>query len=234
MHFNSASAQYFPEQLKSLNGLVTDSETDKALIGVHIFARVAHIGAVSDVKGKFQMKVDPNDTLIVTFVGYGRQVIPVAYFQDEVVDLFIQMDPAVIELPGLTITGDPDYNYLKRKGQNPYDIYKYKPFKEHPGLDVPAGSTNYGIMSRWGKEAKEKRKLLKVYSETGKDRVYIQTVSSDSVKQVFNHMYGLMPKEYNDFVIFLNIQNPMMDRQDPKDIIRVMHETFLRYKPRKE
>jgi hypothetical protein len=219
---------------KPLKGIVTDSENDEYLVGVHIFARVAHEGTISDHKGKFQMMVHPEDTIIITFVGYERQVIPMAYFREQNIDLLIRMDPQVIELPGITITGEQDISYLYRKGQNPLKIHSYKPPADHPDLDVPAGSLDYGPLSRWGKEAKEKRKLLKVYQETGKDRIYIQTVSSDSVRSVFTYMYGINENEYNDFIIFLNAYNPLMDRRNPKDIVRVMHETFLKFKPKRE
>jgi len=219
-------------EYKTVRGIISDAQTEEQLVGVHIFARVAHRGGVSDQKGKFQMYVDPSDTLIVTYVGYERQIIPMAYFRESQVDIVIRMDSEVIELPGLTIFGELDVSYLHRKDQNPYKIHSFKPPAEHPDLDVPVGSLDYGPLSRWGKEAKEKRKLLKVYKNTSRDRIYIQTVGSDSLKQVFTHMYGVNDKQYNDFIIFLNTLNPLMDRQDKRDIIRVMHQTFLNYRPR--
>ena len=105
---------------------------------------------------------------------------------------------------------------------------------EKPDVDVPVGSLDYGILSRWGKEAKEKRKLMDIYQDSQRDRIYIQTVSSDSVKNIFMYRYGINDRQYNDFIIFLNTYNPLMDRQDPKDIVRVMHATFLRYKPKED
>jgi hypothetical protein len=219
---------------KTLKGIISDAESQDYLVGVHIFARVAHVGTVSDQKGVFQMRVHPNDTLIITTVGYTRQVVPLAYFREPQIDLFIQMDPEVIELPGITIIGEQDVSYLHRNSPNPHKIHSFKPYAEHPDLDVPAGSLDYGPLSRWGKEAKEKRKLLKVYQHTSQDRIYVQTVSSDSVRNLFTNMYGISENEYNNFVIFLNTYNPRMDRRNKNDIIRVMHETFLRFKPEEE
>jgi len=220
--------------MKFLKGIITDAGTDENLVGVHIFARAAHRGAVTDQNGKFELWVDPQDTLIITFVGYERQIIPLEYFREPQIDLLIRMDQEIIELPGITITGELDVSYLHRNDQNPYKLHTYKPPPEHPDLDVPAGSLDYGPLSRWGKEAKEKRKLIKVYREAGQDRVYVQTVTSDSVRRVFVHMYGINEKEYNDFIIFLNTYNPLMNRQNKKDIIRVMHETFLNFKPKRD
>ncbi len=233
---------FCPEQAKSqqtqrklVRGIITDSENDQYLVGVHIFAKVIHAGTTTNEKGKFELVVAPNDTLVVTYVGYERQIIPMAFFRESPVDLVIRMDAGAIELPGITIQGAPDISHLYRNSPtNPYQIYKYRPPAEHPDLETPAGSLDYGPLSRWGKEAKEKRKLLKIYQNTGQDRIYIQTVSSDSVFQVFRYMYDISDDEYNDFVIFFNGLNPRMDRNDPRDIIRVMHESFLRFRPLKD
>jgi len=221
-------------KLKPLKGIVMSAEDERSLVGVHIFAKVAHVGEVSDQHGVFEMMVDENDTLVITFVGYERQLIPMAYFHEESIDLMIRMDSEVFTLPGITIHGDPNIDYLMRKDRNPYKVHGLQAPAKKPDVDVPVGSLNYGILSRWGKEAKEKRKLMEVYQDSRRDRVYIQTVSSDSVRSVFMDRYGIDENEYNDFIIFFNTYKPLMDQQDPKDIIHVMHQTFLRYKPKRE
>jgi hypothetical protein len=219
--------------LKPLRGMVVNSEDEGYLVGVHVYAKIAHIGQVTDQKGVFQMMVDSNDTLVVTFVGFERQLIPLAFFRESSIDMIVRMDPETITLPGITILGEPNIDYLMRKGRNPMKVEGLQSPSEKPDVDVPVGSLNYGVLSRWGKDAKEKRKLMEVYQETQRERVYIQTVSSDSVRTVFMDRYGISENEYNDFVIFFNGYKPLMDRQNPKDIVRVMHQTFLKYRPPK-
>jgi hypothetical protein len=231
---NTSLAQQTKSKLKPLKGMVMNVEKDELLVGVHIYAKIAHIGKVSDQNGIFEMMVKENDTLIVTFVGYERQLIPMAYFRENNIDLLIRMDSETIVLPGITIVGEPNIDYLKRPERASISVPGLQAPAEKPEVDVPVGSLNYGPLSRWGKEAKEKRKLMEVYSKTQKEKIYIQTVSSDSVRTIFMHLYDLNEKEYNDFVIFLNTYNPLMDRQDPKDILRVMHQTFMRYRPGRE
>jgi hypothetical protein len=218
--------------LKPLKGMVVSSEDEEFLVGVHIYAKIAHVGEVSDQKGVFEMMVHRDDTLVVTFVGFERQIIPLIYFREPTIDLIIRMDSETITLPGITILGEPNIDYLMRKDRNPLKIQGLQAPAEKPDVDVPVGSLDYGILSRWGKEAKEKRKLMEVYQESQRERIYIQTVSSDSVRSVFMDRYGISEKEYNDFIIFFNGYKPLMDRQNPKDIIYVMHQTFLKYKPR--
>ncbi|MCK5207897.1 MAG: carboxypeptidase-like regulatory domain-containing protein [Cyclobacteriaceae bacterium] len=231
---NTSLAQQTKSKLKPLKGMVMNVENDELLVGVHIYAKIAHIGRVSDQQGMFEMRINENDTLIVTFVGYERQVIPMAYFRENSIDLVIRMDSETIVLPGITIVGEPNIDYLKRPERTAISIPGLQAPAEKPDVDVPVGSLNYGPLSRWGKEAKEKRKLMEVYSKAQKERIYIQTVSSDSVRTIFMHLYDLNEKEYNDFVIFFNTYKPLMDKQDPKDIVRVMHQTFMRYKPGRE
>lgn len=230
----NAQIQEAQSSKKPLKGIVMSTETGEFLVGVHIYAKIAHIGEVSDQRGGFEMMVDPNDTIVVTFVGYERQIIPIAYFSEDRIDLLIQMDSKVITLSGVTIHGAPNIDYLMRKDRNPLKIHGLQAPSDKPDVGVPVGSLNYGIMSRWGKEAKEKRKLMNTYQDTQRERIYIQTVSSDSVRNIFMDRYGINESEYNDFVIFLNTYKPMMDRQNPKDIVYVMHQTFLKYKPREE
>ena len=231
---NTTLAQQSESSLKPMKGMVVSAENDEFLVGVHIYAKIAHVGMVSDQQGIFEMMVDKNDTLIVTFVGYERQIIPMAYFRESKIDLIIRMDSETIILPGITILGDPNIDYLKRPERTVMRIPGLQAPAEKPEVDVPVGSLNYGPLTRWGKEAKEKRKLMKVYAERQREKIYIQTVSSDSVRTIFMHQYDLNEKEYNDFVIFFNTYKPFMDRQDPKDIVHVMHQTFLRYKPGRE
>jgi len=218
---------------KQLKGIVVDDESGDGLSGVHIFAKVAHDGVVADTKGKFSMRVHPQDTLVITMVGYERQLVPLRYFRESTIDIIVQMRSEVIELPGITIHGQPNIEYLERSGQNPYKIYQFKPPPDHPDLDVPIGSLDYGPLSRWGKEAKEKRQLLRIYGDAAKERVFIQTVTSDSVKQVFMYRYDLNDNQYNDFILYFNSIKPAMNPQDPKDIIRAMHLVFLNYRPEK-
>lgn len=229
-----AQIQVSQLSLKPLRGIVVSAENEEFLVGVHIFAKIAHIGDVSDQRGVFSMMVDANDTLVVTFVGYERQLVPLAYFREDRVDIVIRMDSEVITLPGITIHGEPNIDYLKRKDRNPLKIHGLQAPAKKPDVDVPVGSLSYGILSRWGKEAKEKRKLMEVYKDSKRERTYIQTVSSDSVKNIFMNRYGINKKEYNDFIIFFNSYKPLMDRQDTKDIVRVMHQTFLKYKPKRD
>ena len=80
--------------------MVVSAENDEFLVGVHIYAKIAHAGQVSDQKGMFEMMVDSNDTLIVTSIGFDRQFIPVSIFDEDQIDMVIRLESKVIELDG--------------------------------------------------------------------------------------------------------------------------------------
>lgn len=59
-------------------GTVTDSETEEALPGVNIVLQGTTTGTTTDVSGNFELTVPSlNDTLVVSYVGYQVQNVPI-------------------------------------------------------------------------------------------------------------------------------------------------------------
>lgn len=68
-----------PQQKIVVTGKVTDPSTGEPMIGVNIMVKGTTIGTISDVSGKFALPaaIDPNSTLIFTFIGYAPKEVPV-------------------------------------------------------------------------------------------------------------------------------------------------------------
>lgn len=64
-----------------INGKVIDSKDNQALPGVNIFAKNAGNGVVTDLDGNYSIKVDPNEILVFSFIGYANQEIEVVKSQ---------------------------------------------------------------------------------------------------------------------------------------------------------
>lgn len=64
------------DQVIHLQGKITD-ENNKPLIGVTIQVKGAHVGTVSDVNGEFSMSLPDSAVLVVSYVGYQTQEVPV-------------------------------------------------------------------------------------------------------------------------------------------------------------
>ena len=128
-----------------------------------------------------------------------------------------------IEMAPLTFEAEDDIAYLRRSEAERRTSPWYVAPRDSGEIDVPIGSTNYGIMSRFTREAKEKRRLMKLFTAEQADLVYTKTVSSDSVRFVFMDRYGLSRNEYDRFIIFFNSRNLPINRQIKTAIIQAMH-----------
>ena len=68
-------------QERSISGKVTDATTNEALIGVTVLIDGTFTGTVTDMDGKFTLKVTPAAKLVFSFVGYQSQLIAVGQQQ---------------------------------------------------------------------------------------------------------------------------------------------------------
>jgi TonB-linked SusC/RagA family outer membrane protein len=70
------SAVGFVTAQRTVTGMVTDAKGE-ALIGANVLAKGSNIGTVTDVTGKYTLKLAPNASMLVfSYVGYDSQEIP--------------------------------------------------------------------------------------------------------------------------------------------------------------
>jgi TonB-dependent starch-binding outer membrane protein SusC len=74
-------------QEKSITGRVTDSATNEGLIGVTVLIEGTYTGTVTDIEGKFAVKVSPGANLVFSFIGYQSQTVAVGQQSDIKVSL---------------------------------------------------------------------------------------------------------------------------------------------------
>jgi TonB-linked SusC/RagA family outer membrane protein len=64
------------QQIK-VSGTITDASTGEAMVGVNIQVKGTATGAITDISGKYSLFVtDPNATLVISFIGYVSQEVP--------------------------------------------------------------------------------------------------------------------------------------------------------------
>ncbi len=63
---------------KSISGQITDSDTEQGLAGVTILEKGTSNGTITDLDGNFTLTVAENATLVLSYVGYVTEEIPVA------------------------------------------------------------------------------------------------------------------------------------------------------------
>jgi TonB-linked SusC/RagA family outer membrane protein len=60
-----------------VTGKVTDQATGETLVGVSILIKGTNVGAVTDINGKFTVTASENAVLVVSYIGYVTQEVPV-------------------------------------------------------------------------------------------------------------------------------------------------------------
>ena len=71
------SSNVFAQNTKSISGTITD-ENGEPIVGASIFVKEAPNSTVADINGKFQLTVSENAVLVVSFLGFTTQEVPVA------------------------------------------------------------------------------------------------------------------------------------------------------------
>ncbi|MEQ9441716.1 MAG: TonB-dependent receptor [Cyclobacteriaceae bacterium] len=59
-----------------ITGKVIDDRSGEPLVGATVLVKDTNSGTVTDIEGKFSINADPEDTLVVSYIGYTTQEIP--------------------------------------------------------------------------------------------------------------------------------------------------------------
>ncbi len=62
---------------QSVSGIIYDGELDDVVIGATVLVKNTENGTITDIDGKYTLNVSSlNDTLLVSFIGYETQIVP--------------------------------------------------------------------------------------------------------------------------------------------------------------
>ena len=93
---------------KNITGVVTEIETGEPIPGVSIVVQGTTRGTATDIDGQFNLSVNEDDVLVVSFVGFLTQEVPVAGNTN----FTIAMEPDVVGLEEVVVVG---YGVQKKK-----------------------------------------------------------------------------------------------------------------------
>ncbi|MEP1035411.1 carboxypeptidase-like regulatory domain-containing protein [Ekhidna sp.] len=118
-----------------VEGLVVDSSNKEGLIGAHIYLlKNWRKGAITDLEGRFSLDLemqDLNDSLIVSYVGFHEQIVPVS------VNMKIELKEMELAGETVVVTAKPliaeEFKYMEIKK---IDIYTNPAAKADPILAV--------------------------------------------------------------------------------------------------
>jgi TonB-dependent starch-binding outer membrane protein SusC len=65
-------------QTRTISGLVSDAKNNEPIIGASILIKNTDKGTISDLDGKFTLEVTDKDIIVVSYIGYTTQEIPLS------------------------------------------------------------------------------------------------------------------------------------------------------------
>jgi len=97
-----------------LKGLVVDAQTEKPLSAAHIQVEETNQGTITNTEGRFELILPALPVrLSIRFIGYQTERLRIE--QDTRRDLVVQLQPAVIEMDELFVTGEDFTTNLMRR-----------------------------------------------------------------------------------------------------------------------
>ena len=64
-------------QRSTIQGTVTDAADGSPLIGASVLIKSTSTGTIVDAEGRFSLEANPDDVLVVSFIGYNTEEVPV-------------------------------------------------------------------------------------------------------------------------------------------------------------
>ena len=134
-----------------IRGVVVDADSAQGLPSVHLRAKNANRGGVTDLQGQFNVRVNATDTIIFTSVGYAPfTLVPADSTSESLRRLAIRMKPQITVLDEVKFKDYGDITkYIRREYDSTVDLRrpKGKPLferaepKERKAVQVGAGPT---------------------------------------------------------------------------------------------
>lgn len=108
------------QSVRTLRGVVFDSETGEPIPTVHVYISQTTVGTVTKSDGTFEFstKLSGVHTLVFSFVGYKTQTNEVNFYEDERLYFEIKLTPDPIELAPLEITAS------NKEWQENFEIFR--------------------------------------------------------------------------------------------------------------
>lgn len=91
----------------TLRGTVTDSLTQKPLIGANVFLIGTAMGAATDIEGTYSVKAIPQGkyNVKVSYLGYKSNIVEISIQDDKTTQIHVQLSPDIIEGEEVIVTG---------------------------------------------------------------------------------------------------------------------------------
>lgn len=197
---------------ETVEGIVVDSATMKALPSVNVTLKDQTAGTTTNAEGRFSLRASPYDTLVFTLVGYHRLELPLLYYHEAGI---IRLSEKYTLLEAVTID---DY----RAG----NLYEGMFAEQNARLKK-------SIPFYLSKAKKEKIKFHALQEENLRVKTYVDIVVNDpSLKKRLMREYALTEDEYYNVLRAFNEQHyRVMYYLTAAELISLINRFFQAYHP---
>lgn len=178
----------FSQEKPLIDGVIVDSATLKPLPYVHVVVKNKGTGTQSDAEGKFSLRADYSDTLILSYVGYRRLELPLYGWESSL----IRMAEIPFLLESVTLE-----DYREIPYENLFD-------EENARLE----KQNKKLPFYYSKEKKEKIKISRFDNENLRVKTYVETVViNNKLKDYLMEKHKIDENEYYSLLAKFNEEN---------------------------
>ncbi|MBI3220441.1 MAG: carboxypeptidase-like regulatory domain-containing protein [Bacteroidetes bacterium] len=181
---------------KLIQGMVVDSLTLNNLPAVNVKIKNTNRGTSTNPNGIFTILASEKDTLVFSYIGYSKAVVPVNY-DDET--MFVRLTEESLMLKEVVIK-DQGFHIVQKYPKSP-TLTTTKPLKARSTVGV---GVNFAYFS---KLEKEKRKLVKVMADNEKVKIYLDIVTNPDFRSDVMERYTISEERFYDILAVYNEKN---------------------------
>lgn len=224
-------AQAPTQQPVVIRGEIINKETGDIVPYVHIIDESKSLGTTSDLNGRFEVMIDPADTLVFSAVGFEKSMI---IFAHEAIDLEkevqIALTPSTYELDAVQIHALKDEAAFKQEILN-LRLPEEKKIIIPGTYDGPRDPNARFALARgplstvqnmFSKEAKELKKYQEVIRDYPREKAIAAKYNSDIVREIT----GLKDEELNDFMLFCKVPDDFILTANEYEIVLAVNNCY--------
>jgi len=207
-----------------LKGTVVERDSNTVMPFVFLINKSTGNGTMTDNDGRFVLATNNNDTIICSFVGYTKVLLPVnKLVPNSKGEVKIVMDKQYVNLTTITVT---DFKIKPYEREYMNDIIDRSKIRS---LDY-ANSPITALYDRYSKEGRQVRKLAKIFE----DLLMEEEVQKKLSPQILQRLTGEENIDYYAFRKYCyNVSNYFIVTHDGVELYSKIMECYKRWKNEK-
>lgn len=215
------------QERHNVRGLILSRQDSLPVSFIDISIGELNTGVVSDILGVFKISVLPDDTLVISGVGYNRKIIPAADLISDNISNTIYVSPAVYILDQVDVNNDGiklNIRGIGERNDTPMEV-------RSRGLGDDASVLSYiaspaAALNSLGKKERERKEARAVLASIGTWEDFYSKATISRVKRIT----GASDEEADKFMLYFNANHqlqPTASLMQVSERIDYLWKTFV-------